>query len=57
VLLTGDGLTAEGIAAAAVKFRLRLRRRAVTTAGVAAVGMVAGKAIEYQVACARRIAC
>jgi hypothetical protein len=37
-------------AAAAVKFRLRLRRRAVTTAGVAAVGMaavgmVAGKAI------------
>jgi hypothetical protein len=28
VLLTGDGLTAEGIAAAAVKFRLRLRRRA-----------------------------
>ncbi len=33
--------------AAAVEFGLRLRRRAVTTAGVAAVGMVAGKAIEW----------
>src|SRR5882757_4113009 len=53
----GDGtltVAATVGAAAAVKFRLRLRRRAVTTAGaaavgMAAVGMVAGKAIEYQV--------
>jgi hypothetical protein len=49
IMLTLGALTVG--TAAAVKFRLR--RRADTTAGVAAVGMaavgmVAGKAIEYQ---------